>query len=73
MYGSPDPLDGLIIFGLLALWGVRLLIQGAKGETVEWCGTPRVARWTYLIVGSLSLLPIIAYCTFLARVGYLPK
>jgi hypothetical protein len=50
-----------LVFGVLAIWGIWIISQGLRGNTREWCGSPYVARWTYVIFGAAIQLPLLVY------------
>lgn len=70
MYFAPDPFDACLIFGVLAIWGIWIIIQGLRGNTGEWCGSRDVARWVYVTFGTLIQMPLLVYVIFLLRTGY---
>jgi hypothetical protein len=61
---------GFIVFGICAVFGVRLLYRGLRDDIYDRSGM-RIAGRSWFIVGGLfCMVPLVAYLVFLWRQGY---
>jgi hypothetical protein len=65
-----NPLNGFLVFGLLACWGLWLLDRGIRDDIYDWIGERNAPRWSYIVFGVLCQAPLIAFLVFLHRLGW---
>ena len=65
-----NPVNGIYVFAVFAIWGLRLLDRGIRDDIHDWIGERNAPRWSYIAFGSLCQLPLIAYLVFLHRLGW---
>ncbi len=75
VYFSPGQLvfGGLLVFGLWAAFGVRLLVRGLRNDVLDSSGTPAAGRTWFIAGGLLCMLPLAAFLVFAWRQGYLGR
>ncbi len=61
---------GIIVFSLLAAFGLRTFYRGTRGDILDSSGTPKAGRAWFIIGGFLMLLPLPAYLLFIWKQGY---
>jgi hypothetical protein len=61
---------GFLVFGICALYGLRLLIRGISGDILDDFGTPVAGRSWFIVGGILLMLPLVAFGLFAWRQGY---
>jgi len=64
------PISGLMVFGILAIYGLRLLYKGVRNDVYDWVGETRAPRWSYIAFGVLCQVQLIGFIVFLWRQGY---
>ena len=67
---QPEPLDAILIFALLAMWGMFLTVQVARGRCPEWMVDHSVNRLLCIAIGGLAQLPFLLYYRYLWLSGY---
>jgi hypothetical protein len=60
---------GFLGFGLLSLFGLRLLWKGIRDDIYDWIGEKFAPRWSYVAFGIICQLPFVAFILFLFRQG----
>ena len=63
-------LAGVIVFGIFAVFGLRLLYRGLRNDIYDSSGTPTAGRLWFVLGGIACFVPLVAYCLFLLRQGY---
>ncbi len=61
---------GFAAFGACSIWGVRLLLRGIRGDTLDRMGHPVASRGWFIGGGIFLQLPLIAFALFVWRQGY---
>lgn len=61
---------GFTGFGVLSVYGLRLLFKGIRDDIYDWIGEKSAPRWSYIAFGIFYQLPLIAYTLFVIHQGY---
>jgi hypothetical protein len=61
---------GFFIFGLCALWGLRLLMRGIRKETIDSSGHRTASRAWFIVGGILLSFPLLAFAWFAWQRGF---
>ncbi len=67
---SPRIAGGFIGFGILAIFGLSLLVRGVRDDIYDWLGHARASRSSFIFTGVLFQLPLIAWILFLVHQGW---
>jgi hypothetical protein len=62
--------SGVLVFGIAAFYGVRLLIRGIRDDIYDDSGTKVGGRGWFIVGGLVMILPLIAFSFFAWRQGY---
>lgn len=63
-------LRGLVVFAIIAFFGLKILIRGLRDDTADITGIPNGSRWWWIIAGILMQLPLIIFTVFAWRQGF---
>lgn len=70
-YGMGRPISGgFTAFGLLAIYGIRLMYKGLTNDIYDFMGERNAPRWSYIVFGALCVMPLVGFVVFLVHQGY---
>jgi hypothetical protein len=61
---------GIIVFAILAIFGLRLLYRGLRGDVLDASGNPVAGRMWFIGGGLTCLLVFIAFMIFIWQRGF---
>jgi hypothetical protein len=61
---------GFLVFGVCAVYGLRLMYRGIRDDVYDASGTPIAGRGWFIAGGIICWLPLIAYAVFIWKQGY---
>jgi len=64
---------GLLAFGICAVFGLRLLYRGIRGDVCDASATPMAGRGWFFGGGIVCLFPLVGYLLFLWKQGYFDR
>jgi hypothetical protein len=64
---------GFLAFGICAVFGLRLLYRGIRGDVNDASGTPIAGRGWFIAGGFFCLLPLFGYFVFVLKQGYFDR
>ncbi|HOW68389.1 MAG TPA: hypothetical protein P5186_07145 [Candidatus Paceibacterota bacterium] len=62
--------SGVLVFGIGAAIGLRLIYRGIRGDVCDKSGTPMAGPSWFIGGGILCLMPLVAYLVFVWKQGY---
>jgi hypothetical protein len=67
---GPRIAGGFIGFGILAMFGLSLLVRGIRDDIYDWLGNAPASRSWFIFAGVLFQVPLIAWILFLVHQGW---
>ena len=67
---GPRIAGGFIGFGILAMFGLSLLVRGIRDDIYDWLGHAPASRSVFIFAGVLFQVPFIAWILFLVHQGW---
>jgi hypothetical protein len=64
---------GFLAFGICAVFGLRLLYRGIRGDVNDASGTPIAGRGWFIAGGFFCLLPLFGFFVFVLKQGYFDR